>query len=477
MRLQAWPMIRIAVSAVFVVAACSSLSLSQDSSPDEIQSLLREASALVPSVDKAQQCSVATNISGQQVRAGDLAGALATVRAVESQQGRIFAAGNIASMLAWRGNLPLALDLIRDWGKGNDPQKAQALVFVAQSLASKGDCEAALRVARMVQEGPEFFGRTKLFIDALMLIYAKQWETKDLAGAVDTANLALDAIRAMRDSSDTGPATVAMMYDVVASGLAQAGNREAALTVIERIYGMVASARNPQERQDILFFLAATQVGVGEIDAALSSAEQLNPGQQRDGIMAQAAILRMRQGNLQGALDDVATLPAADLRNIFLGVVSEAFYQSGNYTQALATVDLIRDPRDRANALASLALQQAKSDDPTSAQTLELAVQAALAASGTKPYVFGYIAVTKGLLGDFNGAEEIIAGMEDQSRWWALENLTTMLVHADKKTDAISLAESQIAPQTKAYALLGTATALIDKQREASRTAGDKTKQ
>jgi hypothetical protein len=73
------------------------------------------------------------------------------------------------------------------------------------------------------------------------------------------------------------------------------------------------------------------------------------------------------------------------------------------------------------------------------------------------------------MLGDFTGAEEMIASMEDQSKVWPLWNLSEMLVRAGKESEAVSLAESQTAPHAKAYALLGTATALLDKQREASR--------
>jgi hypothetical protein len=55
--------------------------LPQDcSSFSEPQSFLREASALIPQIDKDQRSSAADNIAGQQTRIGDLEGALTTAQ-------------------------------------------------------------------------------------------------------------------------------------------------------------------------------------------------------------------------------------------------------------------------------------------------------------------------------------------------------------------------------------------------------------
>jgi hypothetical protein len=441
---------------------------------NDARSLLREAGALVPNIDKVQQPSVAANISGQQLRADDLAGAILTVQAVQSGSGRAFAAGNIASMLAWRGNLPLSLELIRNSAEGNDWQKAQDYVSVTRQLASKGDFDAALRIAGMIQECNPFDGRTKLFVDALMQVYGGQWKAKDEGGAMDTLNMAIKAVESQKDV-DTTLSTSAMIYSVIATELARAGNRGAAFTLMERFYGMVASSGSPQDRQDVLFFLATTQASVGELDAALHTAEQLNPGGQRDGVVAVVAMQGMNQGDMQ-AIDDLTSLPPSDFRDANLQGASSSFYEFGNYTRALAIIDLLPDSSEPASALASLAYQQAKKEDPITVQTLELAKEAAEAAgSAAKPHVFGFIAVTTAMLGDFAGAEEIISRMNDEDRWWAAESVSAMLVLADRKTEAVSLAHSQSAAYPKATALLGVATALIEQQREASRKTADAT--
>ena len=114
---------------------------------DDARSLLRGSRRFSPKhrKDPATQCGI--QHFRATTRAGDLEGAILTVQAVESASGRAFAVGNIASMLAWRGNLPLSLDLIRNSATGNDWQKAQDYVFVAGQLAKRRDFEAALGVA------------------------------------------------------------------------------------------------------------------------------------------------------------------------------------------------------------------------------------------------------------------------------------------------------------------------------------------
>jgi hypothetical protein len=145
--------------------------------------------------------------------------------------------------------------------------------------------------------------------------------------------------------------------------------------------------------------------------------------------------------------------------------------------QALATIDKIEEAGERAYGLSELALEQAKREDPAARLTAELAWEAALkGGSETKPYVFGQIAVTRAILGDFAGALEIVTKLDDQEKWWPLENMTIMLIEAGKVTEGVTLAQSQSAPYPKACALLGAATALIDTQRETSRKIADATK-
>jgi hypothetical protein len=254
---------------------------------------------------------------------------------------------------------------------------------------------------------------------------------------------------------------------------AEQGNREhyrpAAAAVVDRIYDLLAAASTEQAKQDLLFYLGEAQVGVGELDAAMATADQLPPGNHRDGIVLQAGLERAKAGDLSGALDEATALAYEPWRNISLRDVAARFSAQENDAQALATLDLIPELAERAEGLVELASQEVEKHDPSASFALELAYSAAKnAGAGTKSYVFEMIAVTRGELGDFGRAEDMIANMNDSSKVWPLWNLTERLIRSGHEAEAISLAESQSTPEPRAYALLGVATALINKQREAA---------
>ena len=461
-----------------VVLACfpvflATLAFPQESQGSgEIQSILRAAGALVPAIDEVQQSSVAANIANAQTRTGDLEGALSTVRAVKNPGGQVSAMGLVASALAWRGSTALALDLIRNSAPGDDQHKAYAYLFVAQQLASRKSFDDALRVARLIGDGPAFFGRASLFVDVLMQIHAKQWAAGDLSGAKQTLNMALDAVERERENPSAPEFAESMpagMYSSIATGLANEGNRDAAMAVVDRIFGLLPIAEMAGRSNGVLSVLAMIQANLGDLQGAATSAERLAP-QARDVVIMIVAIKRAKEGDVLGATDGVMDLSSEPLRNTSLRVVADGLAASGGYSQALSTIDKIQGAGERAYGLAELALEQAEKVDPAAAMTVDLAWEAALnARSETKPFAFAMIAVTRGILGDFPGALEIIATLAGEERVWPLQNLTALLVHAGKKAEAMSLAESQEMPYARSCALLGIANQLIDEEREAAK--------
>jgi hypothetical protein len=77
--------------------------------------------------------------------------------------------------------------------------------------------------------------------------------------------------------------------------------------------------------------------------------------------------------------------------------------------------------------------------------------------------VLGTIAVTRALLGDFAGAQQIVQDMtKPESRVWPLWNITSFMVRAGHTQEALALAENQDAAYPKAYALLGTAQGILN---------------
>src|SRR5580765_4413348 len=76
-------LMRIALNSTLLTAVALSTAAAASPQIADVRELLREAGKLVPQIEEGQQSSAASNISGAQVRAGDLAGALETVRSVK----------------------------------------------------------------------------------------------------------------------------------------------------------------------------------------------------------------------------------------------------------------------------------------------------------------------------------------------------------------------------------------------------------
>lgn len=427
---------------------------------EEVQALLREARTLVPKIEETQQSSAAANIAGAQVRAGDLAGALATVQILAKQRDRELAMSSIAYALTARGDSSMAFDLIEAFSEHG--YNVGAYQQMAGLLAAKCRFEDALKAARMIDKDPKQSGA---FVDTLMRIYVKQWEADDRQGAAKTFDEALEVVEREREKKDLAVprSMLATMYHQIAYGLGKAGNREAAPELIGRIQQMVEEEEYVPEKRIFLRELAEAQASIGDFSAALETAQRLPFGVERDDALNVILLLQAVQGDPYGALQESAGISKEFLRLGVLREIAIAMADSGDYSEARNTIDRIPTVPDRAYALAQLALEQAKKNDPNAESTLELASKtASKAKTETDAFVFELISVAKGLLAEFSKAIADINKMDDKSRVWPLWNLTRMMVNAGKKDEAIALAKRQRAPHARAYALLGTADALIE---------------
>jgi hypothetical protein len=466
-------LVRSAVFVFLLLSGCAAMP--QDtSSPEDVRSMLRVVSQLLPDVDKTQLSSVAFNVAGQQMRIGDLAGALASAQAAGSENDRTWVTSNIASIMAAQGNLASALKLVQTSSSKDAQAKAQAYASVARELAEKNAFQGALNVTRVIRDSAEFVGKANLLVDTLMRIQTKQWEARDRAGADNTLNLALDAVQ-QEEMNSSVPALArsqtAQMYGGIANDLADEGNRAAALSVIEIVQNRVAEAPDPA-KHDLLLTLAVAQAHLGDFQAARASAGQMEPGK-RDTAIDVIGMQRTKQGQPLDALDEAVTLSSEFSRNSSFRGIADALAASGNYPQALSTVGLIEGAGEQAYGLSELAYEQAERNDPAAAQTVQLAWEAAMNAGETKPYVFGQIAMARGLLGDFPGAQQIVGRLPEQERAWTLQNLTSAMVSAGKITEAVALAESQDSALPKACAILGITGELIAEQKDkAKRSQG-----
>lgn len=142
----------------------------------------------------------------------------------------------------------------------------------------------------------------------------------------------------------------------------------------------------------------------------------------------------------------------------------------GTLNDILEAIEQISAPKDRAEALATLALEQAENENPAAASTLQMAWKLTKEIDkDSSGKVLGTIAVTRVLLGDFAGAQQIVQDItEPEARVWPLWNVTELMVRASDRQEALAVAGSQEAAYLRAYALLGTAQGILN-QIEAER--------
>lgn len=473
-----WALLPICLVCVFALSAPSARG-QETPSNEQIRSVLASASALLPQVSQQQQSSFASNLAGEQLRAGDLNGALASIASLPNANDRLMATGNIASMLSWRGNLAAGLDLVRRSAAGDASSlvivqgHAQNYSSIAGALALKKDFAKALQIAQLIQNGPAFFGRTNLFVQTLLRIRSKQWEAGD-EGAQKTLDMALQAVEAETDHpfeptfSESMPAG---MYGEIARQLFQEGNRELASQILQRVYGLIAAAGDTKHRQDTIFQLAYSQAGMGDLQAAENTVQQLDAGQQRDGVEMLIAQKKMKEGDPLAELDRVLAIGYEGFKDISIGEIATALSDEGNYVQALSTLDKISALGDRAWALARLALHQADKGDPQAGLSTQLALEMATAAGKqVKPFTFAQIAVTKEDLGDYSDALELLDKLGVDEKIWVLRNLTVIWIGSGRETDALALADSE-PPAIRAHLLLQIGSEWIANERKRTKAS------
>jgi len=205
------------------------------------------------------------------------------------------------------------------------------------------------------------------------------------------------------------------------------------------------------------------QANTGNLLDAMSTIEELPAGDARDAPLELLAYKQTENGNGRQALRTASLITNPEMKAFALQDVGIFQGTSGNQVAAIETIENISRGNGRASALASLALVQAEKDDPSAGRTLQLATEAARDPEAkVEPYVFGTIAVTRAILKDLTGAQEIAANLKDaESRVWPLRNIAAMMAEAGDSRGALALAANEQDAYPKAYALLGTAEGII----------------
>lgn len=440
------------LASVTILLVISSYAISQELNTATAQKLLRQASSLLPGVPEMQQMSVASNIANSQVRAGDLAGALSTVHLLKKPEDVASAMGNMAYALDSSGELPAALQLIRDEPAGSS--KGVTYEQIAVLHAEKGDFPGALRIAHLIGDDP---GPS---VQAFTRIAQLQWKSGDQAGADTVWNEALEVVEKARKKD---PNYANLLVDV-AMTRGEVGDTAAAYNDLDKLKNLIAQRRPPD--QGLLSTLAMGYAALGDTANALHTVEALVPGSNRDICLSTISNQLLKKNDTAGAEEIVSHISDPELKANAFRELTMSQAAAGRPGSALEMAEKIPSLAARAEALATLALEQAEHGDNAATETL---MHAIAIANESKPkpsdQVFATIAVVEAMQGDFHKAQATTQNLSSEARPWAWWNITEMMVNTGNLTTALEIAAQETDSYSKAYALLGAANGILDQLR------------
>jgi tetratricopeptide (TPR) repeat protein len=427
----------------------------------EARRLLLEASHLVKDIPKVQQASAVANIASQLMRAGDLPDALATTRLLKDPNDLALANGSVAWQLANTGSFPRALALVESASDG--PIVDGNYQTLAGLAAHKGDLEVALKIAHRIP--PNSVELT----EALLRVAIEAAKGGDVPRAREVIGEALRTCEAaILENGDK-----ALELPQIARTQIEIGDTPGAGATLSR-FSDIAPHRKTDDASRFLEQLGSVQAQMGDIVGAQGTLRELPPGLS-DGVLSAISEEQAKQDLVVDALASSARLSNPQVRSASLRQIAIIRGAQGTLHDAREAIDQISQPAARAEAVATLALQQAINENPAASSTLQVAWEfATVPGSDTSWYALQEIAVTRAILKDFAGAQQIVRSMTDlESRMWPLWNITSMMVDAGQTQEAIALAEDQDSAYPKAYALLGTASGILDRlEVEAKARAG-----
>jgi tetratricopeptide (TPR) repeat protein len=425
----------------------------------EARRLLVEASHLIKDIPESQQPSAAANIAGQLTRAADLPDALATALLLKATEDQALAKGSIAWQLAHGGDFTQALALVESTADGQT--KGTDYEGLAELRAETGDLEGALQIAHRIRKDPD------RLVDTLVRLASRRAKAGDLPGAREALGDALKvAEEAVKESVGH-----AVELTEIATRESEIGDTTDAFVTLDRFSAIADQYGSAQGNSVFLQQLASAQAQIGDLVGAQRTIEEISPGNSDLALMC-VSQEQARHGLMVDALENAARISNPGFRASALREIAMIRGTDGSLNDALEAINHIPESRDRAEALATLALEQAENDDPAASGTLQMAWElAAEMGSHASGNVLGEIAVTRAVLGDFAGAQQIVRDMsEPEARAWPLWNITSLMVRAGHTQEALALAENQDAAYPKAYALLGAADGILNRLESEEKT-------
>jgi hypothetical protein len=433
--------------------------------------LLLEASRLIDEVPESQRSSAVANIASQLSRSGDLEDALRISQSQKNPGDQDLATGLIAWNLVQQGNVGQALRLVESIS--NEQNREGQYAPLAALLAEKGDLTGALHIVQISRD-PQ--GRVSILVQIAQ--QKARSKNRDVAGATEVLHHAMESAEELVHEN----ASNANLLSEIATTQSEISDTTGALRTLSELSAIAHQYAGPEGNGLLLHLLGCAQAQVGDLVGALQTHEEMvlrsNSGSNSDIVLMTIAEEQAKQGLMADALQSADRISDNNLRSATLREVAIARGTNRTLQDAIEAIHRIPNSASRSEAIGALALEQAEADNPAAALTAERALEFANeAGSGSVSSDRGreMIAVTRAILSDFAGAEEIIKSMpEPESRVWPLWNLTSMLTEAGRETEALTLAEDENAPLPKLHALLGTAEGLLTRVASKERTSASK---
>lgn len=439
--------------AVFVLPA-GGLWAQEPSPVQQAHGLLIEASGLVEQIPESQRSSAAANIAGRLADSGDLQAALATARLVPKDRGGDLSLGIVAWVLAHNGNTSEALALADSMDERSKEQNYQEFASI---LAEKGDLPAALRMVRSCRD-PVRRAETLLSI--------VRERAKSKRDAAETAAVLDEAIRDTDEALTQDRFNLSVLAEV-ARVQNEIGERSNAEQSLERLSTIARGYSDSEADSFALYLVASTQAQLGDLAGARRTAAEIPVA---NFVNAALTIISQEQANRGltiDALENASLISDPGQKWAALREVAMTLGIHGTLQDARGALDLMPDEGGRAEAVATLALEQAENNNPAAPSTLLVAYEMAKdPTSHLAGKALETVVVTRAELGDFVGAREILESMElPESRVWPLWNITAMLAELGRDNEALAFAENETSPYPKAYALLGTAQGMLRREK------------
>lgn len=365
----------------------------------EARRLLVEASQLVKDIPEFQQSSAAANIAGQLVRVDDSPDARGTARLLPKAEHQAHVLGIIASQLAHNGNVGRALALVDSALDGQN--KAVAYELVAERVAESGDLKEALEIAHRISIDPH------RLVDTLARAASVRARAGDRTGAREAI---ADAINVAEAATKQNIGYV-IAFAQIATTQSEIGDAADAFVTLTRFSEIVRQYKGVEGNSMFLQLLASAQAQVGDLVGAQQTIEEIPTGNSDFAPMT-ISQEQAKQGFTVDALANAERISSPGFKSSALRQIAMIRGTRGTLSDALEAINRIPNAAGHAEALATLALEQAENENPAAGLTLQAAWKFATQnRADASDDVLATIAVTRALLGDLAGAQQLVQGI------------------------------------------------------------------